>query len=468
MENFITRYRNVTFLVAILFAQVLGLAVQVKRNTDNKPTRLLRVWTVSAVTPFEKTIVWFQNSTAYLWHDYLYLRGVRQENRDLKAQIEKLRLQEVRLKEDAAQARRLQSLLGFKEQYISQTLAAQGIGSCGSAQSRCVYIDKGSRDELIPGMAVITADGIVAKVLRVFNSTAQVLLVDDQTSGVGVILEKSRLQGILRGTASGKVMLEKVMADEQVQPGENVLTSGGDMVFPKGMPVGTVMSVDKGNESFLDIRVKTASDLAKLEEVLIITKKEEKAPEVTDAGPMRAIDILTQRLPSVPQKPAQDPNAPPPPTSGLVIAPAPGSGTAPSGAATGKPQAQAGGISGKPSGTVTAAPVQAQGANATKPGTTSTPASPTGVAGAKSTTQKPASSVAASPTSNSAGAPKSSTPVSPTPAPAAGTSSQKPAGSAATAPVTSSGTKTTVPAPVKPKATEQPRPQPPPAEDKPQ
>jgi rod shape-determining protein MreC len=294
------------------------------------------------------------------------------------------------------------------------------------------------------------------------------LLVDDQTSGVGVILEKSRLQGILRGTASGKVMLEKVMADEQVQPGENVLTSGGDMVFPKGMPVGTVMSVDKGSESFLDIRVKTASDLAKLEEVLIITKKEEKAPEVTDASPVRAIDILTQRLPSVPQKPAQDPNAPPPPTSGLVIAPAPGSGTAPSGTAAGKPQAQAGGISGKPSGTVMPAPVQPQGANAMKPGTTSRPASPTGVGGAKSTTQKPASSVSASPTSNSAGAPTSSTPVSPKPAPAPGTSSLKPAGSGATAPVNSSGTKTTVPIPVKPKTLPPGTPQPPPAEDKPQ
>jgi len=227
MENFITRYRNVTFLVAVLFAQVLGLAVQVKRNTDNKPTRLFRVWTVSAVTPFEKAIVWSQNGTAYLWHDYLYLRGVRQENRDLKAEIERLRLQEVRLKEDAEQARRLQILLGFKEQYISQTLAAQVIGSCGSAQSRCVYIDKGSHDGINADMAVITADGVIGKVLRVFSSTSQVLMIDDQTSGVGAILEKSRLQGILRGTPSGDVVLEKVMADEQVQPGENVLTSGG-------------------------------------------------------------------------------------------------------------------------------------------------------------------------------------------------------------------------------------------------
>ena len=342
MENFITRYRSVTFLVAILFAQVLALAVQVKRSTDNKPTRLLRVWTVSTVTPFEKTIVWFQNRSSYLWHDYLYLRGVRQENRDLKAQIEGFRLQEVRLKEDAEQARRLQLLLGFKEQFISKTMAAQVIGSCGSAQSQCVYIDKGARDGIAPDMAVITADGVVGKVLRAFGSTSQVLLIDDQTSGVGAILEKSRLQGILRGTPSGEVVLEKVMSDEQVEAGEKVLSSGGDLVFPKGMPVGTVTDVTKGAESFLNIHVKPSANLAKLEEVLVITKKEEKEPTVAEGTPVRAIDILTQRLPSVPQQAAMDPNAPPPPTSGLVIAPATGTKSPATGVATSKPQIQNG------------------------------------------------------------------------------------------------------------------------------
>src|SRR5438067_6501232 len=108
METLISRYRNVTILVAILFVQVLGLAVQVKRNTENEPTRLIRIWAVNSVTPFEKAIVWTQTGTHNLWRSYLYLRGVRQENRDLKAEIERLRLEQVRLREDAEQARRLQ------------------------------------------------------------------------------------------------------------------------------------------------------------------------------------------------------------------------------------------------------------------------------------------------------------------------------------------------------------------------
>ena len=304
MESLISRYRNVSILVAILFAQVLGLAVQVHRSPGAESTRLIRVWAVAAVTPFEKAVVWTQSSISNLWHSYIYLRGVRQENRDLKYEIESLRLKQVRLSEDAEQARRLQALLGFKEQLISKTLAAQVIGFSGSELSRAVYIDKGSSDGVGRDMAVITADGVVGKVLRVYNSTSLVLLINDQTSGVGAVLAKSRLQGILRGTPSGEVVLEKILSDEQVEAGEQVLTSGGDEIFPKGLPAGIVTSVSRGPDAFLNIHIHPAAALSRLEEVLVITQEEEKPPVADQNTPARAADILAQRLPSVPDKPA--------------------------------------------------------------------------------------------------------------------------------------------------------------------
>jgi rod shape-determining protein MreC len=324
MENLISRYRNVTILVVMLFVQVLGLAVQVKRSTEDQPTRLIRVWAVGAITPFEKGIVWVQSGLNNLWHNYVYLRGVRQENRELKKEVESLQIEQARLNEDAQQAHRLQALLGFREQFISKTLAAQVIGSSGSEQSRLIYIDKGSRDGIKADMAVITAEGVAGKVLRTFRTTSQVLLLNDQTSGVGAILEKSRLQGVLRGTPLGEVVLEKVMVDETVQPGERVLTSGGDQIFPKGLPVGTVTQVSQGPELFLNIRVKPAADLGRLEEVLVITQQEDRESSVADGTSMRAADILAQRLPSVPDRAPDDPTKPPPPTSGLKILPAPG------------------------------------------------------------------------------------------------------------------------------------------------
>ena len=303
MESVLGRYRNLIALAAVLFAQVLGLAVQVKRTSDTESTRLIRVWAVSAVTPFEKVLVWAQTSTHNVWHNYFYLRGVRAENRDLKAEIERMRLEQVRMSQDADQARRLQALLGFKEQFISQTTAAQVIGFSGSEQSRSIYIDKGEKDGIKPDMAVVNATGIVGKVLHVYRSTALILLINDQTSGVGAILEKSRLQGILRGTPAGEVVLEKVMSDEAVQAGEQVLTSGGDRIFPKGLPIGTVTRVSPGPELFLNIRVKPTANLSKLEEVLVVTKVDEKQISPEQTGPVRASDILAERLPTVPPKP---------------------------------------------------------------------------------------------------------------------------------------------------------------------
>lgn len=301
------RYRNVTILAAAIFVQILGLAVQVKRSTDNQSSRLIRVWTVSAITPFEKSIVRIQDGISDVWHNYFYLRGVRQENRQLKEQIEQLQLEQVRLQQDANQAHRLQSLLGFKEQFIAKTLAAQVIGSSGSDQSRTVYLDKGSRDGVKQEMPVISSTGVVGKVSAVYRTTSEVLLINDQESGIGAILEQSRLQGVLKGKASGELVMDKVMSDEDVKLGDKAMTSGGDLIFPKGLVIGTVAKITKGPE-FLEVSIKPAAALNRLEEVLVITQKEEREP-ISPAAPTRAADILAQRLPSVPDKPPASANA---------------------------------------------------------------------------------------------------------------------------------------------------------------
>jgi rod shape-determining protein MreC len=329
MENVLTRYRNTTILVAVLFVQIIALAVQVKRPVEGGSTRLIRYWVVSAITPLERGAVGASRALRHLWSDYLYLRGVRDENRALREQIDRMRIEEVRLKQDADQARRLQALLAFKEQFISQTVAAQVIGSSGSDQSRVFYLDKGSDDGLQPDMAVITPDGIVGKVLRVYRSSSQVLEMSDQSSGVGAILEKSRLQGILNGSASGELFLKYIMSDEKVEPGERVLTSGGDRIFPKGLPIGTVRAASPGSDLFLNIRVRPAADLSRLEEVLVITRVVDQEPAMPQPeGPVRAADILAQRLPTVEKKapavqPTPSPAGAPAPVTRTPLAPKP-------------------------------------------------------------------------------------------------------------------------------------------------
>src|ERR1017187_9171110 len=185
MESVLGRYRNLTILVGVLFLQLLGLAVQGKRSADAENTRLIRIWAVGAITPFERGLVWAQNGSRNVWDNHCFLRGGRAENRQLKEQIEQMRLEQVRLSEDATQAHRLQSLLAFKEQFIAKTVPAQVIGSSGSDLSRSIYIDKGSNDGIAQDMAVITAGGIVGKVLRVCPSTSLVLMIKAQRSGAG-------------------------------------------------------------------------------------------------------------------------------------------------------------------------------------------------------------------------------------------------------------------------------------------
>jgi rod shape-determining protein MreC len=315
MENFFSRYKNPLALMAVLFIQVVALATQVKRPENARAgntgsgTRLIRVWTLTAFTPVEKMFV----STGHFfrdgWHNYADLRGVRKQNRDLQSEVARLQMEQVHLKQDADQARRLQVLLDFKEKFVSRTVAAQVIGTSGTEQSRVIIIDKGSHDGLKPDMAVITPDGIVGKVKDVFPISSQVLLINDHDSGAGVILEHSRLQSIVKGTPLGELQID-IMSDEKVEPGEHLITSGGDRIYPKGFAVGTVIgsTPDKDSDSGVVIKIKPAADLNRLEEVMVITKMTEET-QASGAGPvpMRAADILAQRLPSVPK---QDPNAP--------------------------------------------------------------------------------------------------------------------------------------------------------------
>jgi rod shape-determining protein MreC len=335
MESFFIRYRNLVVLLAILVAQIIGLAVQVRRsdagrNTldpgDSSGVRLIRLWADFLVSPSERAIHGSKLGVETLWMNYLDLRRVREQNQDLQKTIDRLRLEQAALLEDARQGQRLQALLGFQQRYIYTTLAAQAIGSGGSDQSRVLYLDKGSGDGLKPDMAVITAEGIVGKVRDVFPHSAQVLAINDQTSGAGVILESTRIRGILRGNAAGELMIVGIMADQRIQPGENVLTAGGDLIFPRGLPVGVVEKVvrDPERDSFIDIVVKPAAHLDRLDEVLVITSAEPRfspqeeqdlaaseALKGADAAAIkeqvRASEIMAERLPGL-----TDPNAPAP------------------------------------------------------------------------------------------------------------------------------------------------------------
>lgn len=355
--NLFSRHKNTVVLAALLLLQLLALAVQVKRQTAVGPVRLIRLVAVSALAPFERVLIHSGENARAVWADYIDLRNVRRDNLRLNEEAQQMRLQRAREQEDARQARRIQALLEFKEQWIDTTVAAQVIGTSGTETARLLYLDKGSKDGIKVDQAVITPDGVVGKVLTVYGETSQVLEMNDPTSGIGAILVHSRLQGILKGASNGELHLEYIMGDETVQPGDAVVTSGGDRVFPKGLPIGTVTNVNMGRNLFLNIKVKPSADLERLEEVLIITSQKARAPDTTGLGPIRASDILAEHLPGVPQNP---------PPGSLPQLPQASSNAAPSAA----PAAPAQGASQKPMTPKPQTPTPAAGTTAPKPQTT--------------------------------------------------------------------------------------------------
>jgi rod shape-determining protein MreC len=309
--DFLTQYKNALFLIGVLLSLAIALAVQVRSpldptQPDGPSVRLIRMWAMTAVTPLERVTHAIGYSAGHGWSDYIALRHVRQQNKDLQQQLERMRIEEAAISEDALQGRRLQAMLGFREKYVGSTVVAQVIGASGSEQMHVLTIDKGSRDGLKPDMPVITQDGVVGKLRDVFPATAEVLEINDQSSGAGVILASIRIRAILRGTLTGRVQIGNLTADSRIQPGEQVLTSGGDQVYPRGLPVGVVEKIapDPDHQPYTAILVKPAVDLDRVEEVLVITGTQpdmtpDAQQDLTVAAAQHAADLSAERLPSI-------------------------------------------------------------------------------------------------------------------------------------------------------------------------
>jgi rod shape-determining protein MreC len=329
MDSFFVRYKNSLVLIAIMVVQVVALALQVPRATgdlsgshaDGRKISLLRSWASALVTPFERVTHGSSLSVRHLWSNYIDLRHTRQQNLELQQEVVRLRLEQEAFAEDAAQGRRLQALLGFQQHYISATVAAQVIGTSGTDRSSMISIDKGYKDGLKSDQAVMTPDGVVGKVRDVTAHTAQVLLLNDATSGAGVVLTASRIRGIVRGSANGQIVINDLTSDSRIKVGDQVITSGGDRVFPRGLPVGEITSIapDLQHQPYTAITVKPYANLSRLDEVLIVTGTDSVLPPVAqkDAAQAEAAeeqstpssDSVADKLPSLPQNSA-DPNNP--------------------------------------------------------------------------------------------------------------------------------------------------------------
>jgi len=262
-----SRHKSLFLLGGVVLLQVLLLAVQIKRDSQG---RLIRVWTVGAVSPFERAGAHGISHIRDTWNHYFALQNTSRENEELKRENGALKLQITQLQSKANEADRLAALLKFRQTNVDVPMvSARVIGGSADSASLTIYLDRGERDGIRRNMGVITPDGVVGKVIESYKDTAQVLLLTDKASGVGAMLVSSRVQKPVGGTGEAMLSLKYISNEEDVSPGERLVTSGTDRIFPPDLPVGTIADVKPGN-TFKQIRVRPAANLERLEEVFVL------------------------------------------------------------------------------------------------------------------------------------------------------------------------------------------------------
>lgn len=206
------------------------------------------------------------------WYGYLALHQVSEENRRLQRELQALRGRNNELRELGVAGQRLAALLALKERLHAKTVAAQVIGRDATNWYRAIVLDKGARDGVKVEMGVMAPDGAVGRVVKVTPFTAIVLLITDPNNAVTGLIQRTRDEGIVEGTAEGRARMKYIPLLATLQSGDVIVTSGLTGGFPRGVPLGTITRIDRvEGELFQSAEIVPEVDLHKLEEVLVIT-----------------------------------------------------------------------------------------------------------------------------------------------------------------------------------------------------
>ncbi len=268
MRDFIRHHQipvaNFLFLLVSLYTIATG-------TKGPGEERMVKAVLSYVATPVQAYLTSARGYVRGLWDRYVGLVYVMDENRRLKEEIERLRLENAILKEEALATARLEEYLGFKRRSPLDLVAVRIIGRDPAGWSESVVIDKGRRDGVERGMGAITPDGVAGRVVEVYRGSAKVLLIVDPNSAVDVMVQRTRVRGIAKGMGDGLMRLLYIPKDADVRPGDVVITSGLSGIFPKGLPVGVVTEVSEGDKTFFKyVEMEPMVDTNRLEELLIV------------------------------------------------------------------------------------------------------------------------------------------------------------------------------------------------------
>jgi rod shape-determining protein MreC len=282
------RQRTGWLFGAIVVSHIILISAQV---TTHRGVPILQEVTFGAFAEMQRAATTAFGSAREGWQNYFALQQIRRENEQLKAEVTKLRVSLEQERSTAQQTRTLQQLLDLRSATSFETVAAAVIGSGADPEFRTITIDKGTQDGLRADMAVMSPAGIVGRILMPTARAAKVQLIIDRDAAAGVMVERTRVAGIVTGVGNaeelgfraGLIDLNYVPSSADVKRGDRVVTSGIDGIYPKGLPVGEIQSAER-ERGERRIRVKPSVDFAALEAVLVVLKAPEPPSETTDDG----------------------------------------------------------------------------------------------------------------------------------------------------------------------------------------
>jgi rod shape-determining protein MreC len=209
-----------------------------------------------------------------VFNGYINLIGTKKENDDLKTQLDKVRMENQKLQELERENKRFKTLLGLMETKPNTLIAANVIGEDLKNWFRCIIIDKGKSQGMREKMPVITPKGIVGQIVEIDKWHSKVMIINDTNSSIDVNVDGKNTRGLLEGTGQNILKLKYVIKNDAIEIGDKLFTSGKDGIFPKGIPVGIVMTADRNKPGiFADVDVMPYNNFKQLDEVLIIKKQ---------------------------------------------------------------------------------------------------------------------------------------------------------------------------------------------------
>jgi rod shape-determining protein MreC len=259
--------RPLLVLAGAVVLQIVLISAQV---TTTAGIPVIQVVTFGIFAEIQRATMATADRVRAVWTGYVALRDVQAENEALRRELETL---QVRLQEERAQAQRAESfrrLLELRERAGVDTVAAEVIAGPASIEFRDMTIDKGSQDGIAKDMAVISPAGVVGRVMLTSPRAARVQMLIDRNAAAGAMIERTRVQGLIVGEGT-MLRMDYVSGAADVKPGDLVVTSGIDKIYPKGFVIGTVETVTREGGTFHEITVRPSVDFSRLEEVLVVT-----------------------------------------------------------------------------------------------------------------------------------------------------------------------------------------------------